>query len=141
MYLSILLCGAYLGGVLVILVNRYFRSDDPCKVESVFYAFGWPLGLVVLSVLGRQQSRDALGILTVEEIDDLERQVDDLLNLLEQSRRDTRAAIEDFERQTDNLLRMLGQSRRDTLVEVSEAIERASTAEEVRATIARLGQD
>lgn len=116
MYLSILLCGAYLGGVLVLLVNQYFRSDALFTVESVLYAFGWPLGLVVLSVLGRQQSRDALGILTVQEIDDLERQV-------------------------DNLLRLLEESRRETIVEVSEAIERASTVEEVRATIARLEQD
>lgn len=70
MYFLTLLCGVYLGGALQSVLLSWARNDI-FSCNSVLRALGWPAGVVVLSMLGRKQSRDMLGIMTDDEAADL----------------------------------------------------------------------
>lgn len=79
MYFALLLSGLYLGGVLIVFLDAWIRKDDAWTAQTLGESFGWPLGVFMLSLLGRADTRKMLGLTERDEhFDRLYREVETL---------------------------------------------------------------
>ena len=65
-----LLAGVYLGGLLVSLLNVWFRNDEPSPLLAIG-CLVWPVSACSLVWMGRHAAREQLGVLTNEQVEEL----------------------------------------------------------------------